>query len=315
MPPLTLEQIMSTHPLMVEEDDTVLRACELMQERRGGSVMVVKWRRDSAGGEPWPEVAGIFTERDVVKSLVRFREGLASMRVSEVMTSPVMSLAPEEDVANAENLMMLLRIRRIPVVREGRLVGLITRGEVMEAMRRRMAEDEEKREELEEKAAHDALTGLANRLLFDETLQREVARFLRHGGSLSLTMIDIDHFKDVNDRHGHPMGDKVLKQLAAILSSNVRKTDLVARWGGEEFAVLETLTEDYRAGVVAEKLRQEVEKADFGDEDVRLKVTISAGVAVFRAGMQRASQLVKRADEALYRAKRSGRNRVVLTGD
>lgn len=169
---------------------------------------------------------------------------------------------------------------------------------------------------LEHLARTDALTGVHNRREFFDTLGLEFRRSSRYGRALSVLMIDIDLFKRVNDRHGHPAGDAVLAQTAAILESSLRESDVIARYGGEEFAVLLPETATGGAEHVAEKLRAAVEAQEFTAKtaagDAALRITVSIGVASMPdAGIRDAQSLVARADEALYAAKRGGRNRWV----
>ena len=160
--------------------------------------------------------------------------------------------------------------------------------------------------EVERLAASDPLTGLPNRRLFDATLDREIARARRSGSPLAVGLIDVDHFKAVNDEHGHQVGDQVLCELAAALRGALREEDVVARYGGEEFVVLLPDAAADAAVMVAERLRAAVATGVS-----RLPITISVGVAALDPGSGGAG-VVARADAALYEAKRSGRDRVVL---
>lgn len=156
----------------------------------------------------------------------------------------------------------------------------------------------------------DGLTGLANRRRFMEVLEAELVRQARSANELCLLLIDADHFKDINDHHGHHAGDAVLRELASILMASVRApADLPARLGGEEFAVILPDTRVDEARRVAERLREQVATHVFEDRDTRLRVTISIGLVTAR-GLNLGA-LLQRADEALYRAKQTGRNRVV----
>lgn len=171
------------------------------------------------------------------------------------------------------------------------------------------------RQELEQMALHDALTGLANRRKFQLQYEFEVLRQERGGKPLVLLLIDIDRFKQVNDRHGHIAGDACLKIVAEILLGNVRATDLVARFGGEEFVVLLANTSLDEGAAVAEKLRLAVERAVIAAPGVAdgLRVTISIGASVKSAAVvQSLDQLIARADAGVYCAKNAGRNRVCL---
>jgi len=155
---------------------------------------------------------------------------------------------------------------------------------------------------------HDLLTGLGNRRKLDEILAVEINRLHRHGGSLCLSIADIDHFKNINDSHGHAAGDEVLSQFGELLSLHKRPTDTAARIGGEEFVVLMPHTNIKEALGAAERLRTALTGKKFAS--LNQPVTLSIGVAELQNG-ENAAALLQRADRALYRAKRAGRNRVV----
>ena len=159
---------------------------------------------------------------------------------------------------------------------------------------------------LERVAATDRLTGAWNRRWFESAAEIEVDRAVRHEAKLSLILIDIDRFKTINDRLGHAMGDRVLSTVSDLITENIRSSDSLTRWGGEEFLVLAPETDLAGAALLAEKLRALVDRAAFPPQH---PVTISAGVAQFRAG-QRLEDFIAEADAAMYRAKERGRNRV-----
>ena len=161
-------------------------------------------------------------------------------------------------------------------------------------------------ERLTQLATTDTLTGICNRRCFDETLEREVDRAARHASPLSLILFDVDHFKRINDMFGHQAGDRVLAQLAGAVGGAIRTTDLFARWGGEEFAILLPGCNLDAGRALAEKLRLELERQPFPDAG---KVTCSFGVGEYTPG-DNADGLIKKADLCLYHAKASGRNRV-----
>ena len=156
----------------------------------------------------------------------------------------------------------------------------------------------------------DGLTQVFNRRYFVETLEREIGRALRYRRDLSLIMFDIDRFKGVNDSFGHLAGDHVLKHLASVIKTRIRREDVLARYGGEEFAIVLPEIDGANAVPFAEKIRQIVEKTEFKFKNTRIPVTISMGVASIDAEPTDAAALIKRADERLYEAKASGRNRV-----
>lgn len=166
--------------------------------------------------------------------------------------------------------------------------------------------------ELEEKlsrtALHDALTGLYNRGHFDEKLKDELERAQRYERSLSLLILDIDLFKKVNDNYGHQAGDEVLKSVASLISSSIRKSDYAARYGGEEFAVILPETDPEKAVELAERIRVAVEQKGFKlSEKETASLTISIGIGSSSKGAS-SELLIKDADTVLYRAKESGRN-------
>jgi diguanylate cyclase (GGDEF)-like protein len=163
-------------------------------------------------------------------------------------------------------------------------------------------------EELYQLATSDPLTGLYNRRQFQELVGKEILRATRHVRPLTLALVDIDHFKAINDRHGHVAGDGVIRQLARILKDNARAEQLIARIGGEEFAIVYAEQPLADAVAAAERLRALVEAQPFDIGDERLVVTVSIGLAQWRAGGL--SELMRAADTQLYRAKREGRNRV-----
>ncbi len=156
----------------------------------------------------------------------------------------------------------------------------------------------------------DGLTQIYNKRYFVDTLEREVARAHLYRRALSLVMFDIDHFKKVNDGYGHLAGDYVLKHLAQTVRAKIRREDCFARYGGEEFAIVLPEIDEANCLPFAEKIRQIVERTEFKFENVRIPVTISMGIATVDGDVTDAQTLIKRADERLYEAKASGRNRV-----
>jgi diguanylate cyclase (GGDEF)-like protein len=180
-----------------------------------------------------------------------------------------------------------------------------------EQLERRDARLNEALERLRALAVTDALTGLYNRRYCWDALKREVIVARRGPAAFSVILIDLDHFKRVNDAWGHEAGDRVLQATADLLRSHIRGSDIAVRYGGEEFALLLPRTGAAVAEERAEQLRRELEALEIAYNGARIRITLSAGVAECGGPAADERELMKRADEALYAAKAAGRNRVV----
>lgn len=248
--------------------------------------------------------------RHITAPLTRLAEAAVRMRTDRSVQLPSVGGYREASLLQ-ESLGELLGDL---TAREQELMALTT------SLERRVAERTEALEkanaELASLAATDSLTGLANRRRFDETLAFECRRAIAKRLPLCLLLIDLDHFKQINDTHGHITGDRVLQAIAAVLAERIRPSDLVARVGGEEFAVLAPGLDDEQALELGERLRRAVSDANpyrAGRESIR--ATISVGVSTRRHLVAEttealAAALYKQADQGLYRAKQAGRNRV-----
>lgn len=159
-------------------------------------------------------------------------------------------------------------------------------------------------------AFRDPLTGAGNRVALDKTLEREIELAKRHSQPLSVLMLDIDHFKNVNDTYGHAMGDEVLKQVVKSISSCIRQTDMCFRYGGEEFLIMLASADSGGAYRIAERIRSSIEGAVFNHEKGSLSITSSIGSATLYAS-DSMNSICERADSALYKAKNNGRNQVI----
>lgn len=160
-------------------------------------------------------------------------------------------------------------------------------------------------------AQTDALTGLANRSRLSDVFEQERKRSLRHGTPLSMLVLDLDHFKQVNDQLGHEAGDLALKHVSSTLQASLRATDLATRLGGEEFAILLTNTTAEQAHQVADKIRNTIEASPIPYQDHPIRLTVSGGIAQFGPDGADLRGLIGRADQHLYQAKASGRNRII----
>lgn len=171
--------------------------------------------------------------------------------------------------------------------------------------------EEQFQRQLYESATRDGLTGVYNRRYFVEALEKDYSHAVRHGSPLAVVLLDIDHFKKINDTHGHPAGDTVLQAVSNLIQPSVRKDDVFCRIGGEEFVILMRDTGLPGAKIFAERLRERIEKEVFKASDTEIPLTVSLGVAALDPDRHEdAHALVAEADEYLYQAKGSGRNRV-----
>lgn len=189
-------------------------------------------------------------------------------------------------------------------------------GQRLHALERENAELSAKNRALTEMTSRDSLTGLFNRWYVLDKIEEELNRAWRHGTPLSVMMIDIDHFKNVNDTHGHPTGDQVLQAVGRVLRDSCRVYDTPGRFGGEEFCLMLPETKLESTMAVAERIRRRVEAMPFALVAGSVKVTASVGIAGLDSipdeGLFGASSLIERADRALYAAKERGRNRVEM---
>jgi diguanylate cyclase (GGDEF)-like protein/PAS domain S-box-containing protein len=193
---------------------------------------------------------------------------------------------------------------------EGELSGIVlTFHDITERMR---AEDERRRliEELEFLSRTDRMTGIFNRGALIDRLEYELKRSARYGAQISLLLCDIDRFKAINDTYGHSAGDEALKIVARLLRDCVRESDVVGRYGGDEFMVLLPETGVETAREIADRIRERIEQSPVEVSEAGIAVTLSLGLSEFRGGGDTADALIKRADDAMYSSKRRGRNRV-----
>lgn len=176
----------------------------------------------------------------------------------------------------------------------------------------KIEEVESLQSQLKEQAIHDPLTGLFNRRFFSESLEKETSQALRDNSTLSIIILDIDHFKKVNDQYGHKFGDLALQHLAKLLTDNIRSGDIACRFGGEEFVILMPNAETESAFERAEFLRKQFEEMIVEFENKSLSCTFSAGVASFPTHADSGESALNLADTALYESKSNGRNRVTI---
>jgi len=265
---------------------------------------------------------GIVTSKDMLRILM---EGCDLNRpIREYMTRPVRTLPHGKTISETLTFLKKNRFKRAVVVdQNGKMVGVFTQKEIVAFTYYRwmliLKEQQEKldqinkvllrqNQEIEKTSALDPLTGLYNRLKCNELFISEYTVMLQRHNTISLILMDLDHFKKINDTYGHNTGDRVLEQVAKTLNDNLRSVDIACRWGGEEFIILLPAADLRPAKMIAENLRQKISRIRL--PDLPLRLTASFGVTEVRPG-QSLKEVIEQADQALYRAKDQGRDRIV----
>ncbi len=252
--------------------------------------------RFPASQPPWCEViaaSGIVIEKDLTDSPRLFKE------CSSRMSIPLISFGQTHGI-------LILHSSQRNAFRESELQPLESVADICA----NSIQNAHYVERVKQLAYLDGLTGIFNRRYFELRIMEEIERARRYGTGMAILMADIDQFKQLNDEFGHLLGDEVLRQVSSLFHQQLRKIDVVCRYGGEEFAILLTQTNEQQALAIAEKLRRLV--ADWQFPGVPRRVTVSAGVAAFPAQGRTRDQLIRAADSGLYAAKQAGRNRVCL---
>ncbi|HOZ46534.1 MAG TPA: GGDEF domain-containing protein, partial [Candidatus Hydrogenedentes bacterium] len=180
----------------------------------------------------------------------------------------------------------------------------------LDSANQKLRDQQEELVRLQSDVGMDFLTKIPNRRSFDKRVAEEMNRAERYGGTFSMVVFDVDHFKYINDTYGHLAGDRILRALAKVLDEQRRASDFLARYGGEEFVLLLPQTDVEQARLVAESTREKLDRCKFRCEDHSIRVTVSAGVGELSPGTDTPESLFGRVDSALYAAKESGRNRV-----
>ena len=234
----------------------------------------------------------------------------------KVMENFAAKLSETDDISTInqllESLMTDTHLMQADIVRSRD--DLLAQREMVDAAQEKIKKLEQELESLSEKVRIDQLTGVLNRRGMDEAMTREVARAGRSGAKLSIALLDIDNFKKLNDNYGHHVGDEALKHLALVIQESIRPTDIVSRFGGEEFVILLPNTDMDQAMASMTRLQRALTKRFFMGNNERLLITFSAGVALYKETDDQASVL-HRADQAMYIAKKSGKNKTMTEND
>jgi len=267
------------------------------------------------------KLVGIVTTKDVVRMI---RDAVdMSLPISTYMTSPVWTLKGGETIKAAiEHLKERKFKRAIVVADDNNVIGVISQRELITLTYGRWAELmklhahelgelvqvlESSNIKLQQESLTDPLTATGNRRMINQAIEAEIGRYYRHERvAFLILMLDVDFFKKVNDTFGHPFGDEVLKFLCQKVKAILRVSDVLARWGGEEFAILLPTADLNSAALLAERMRAEIEQSSVQNQ----RITISIGAAEYQRG-ESLEMLLNRVDKALYEAKQTGRNKVV----
>jgi len=296
----------------IYEDEATINAINIMKSKKLDSIVIVDKKN---------KPKGIFTTKDFLT--VFSNQVNLNLPVKSYMSSPLETVSSNIKIFEALEYIKIKHFKRIVITNDdNEITGVITQSELlrlinnkwMELIRNRGTELSkmnkrliEKSTILEKNAATDFLTQLHNRRKFDTLILYEIEQIKRYKhADLSIILLDIDNFKTVNDTYGHDMGDSVLRDLAKILKTSSRESDICSRWGGEEFALSLSHTNIEEALLVAQKIRILIENYNF---EKNLKITCSFGVAQYKI-TDTYESLFKRVDKALYEAKNTGKNKV-----
>jgi diguanylate cyclase (GGDEF)-like protein len=260
-------------------------------------------------------------------ALASLTAAMLTVALTTAGRSPFGDLPPRDMVIQAQEFILIMSL--IALGLSALLSELRTKHGQLEASNRRLDELNQELEarveertarlrtlnaQLEQLALTDALTGLLNRRAFVDLARQEIAHSQRQHRPLALMMVDIDHFKSINDRYGHQAGDVVLRQVAAVIKRIIRAGDTLVRYGGEEFVLLAPDSDQEGALELSERIRQSLRSEPIVTEQGSVTVTASFGVTMLREDDTDPEQLLRRADHALYMAKANGRDRVIATG-
>ncbi len=306
---LTLGELLPASPLCLVSHTQSVRAALAQMRRERSDSAIIQGERD--------DLVGILTQKDAIALFARGCD--LDEAIALHMSKPLLSVRSGMRVWEAYRYLREHPFKRLVVCDEGQLSGVITQKELVSKSFARRLELIRQHERKLREGGHlgdlkdirtigtiDPLTGLFNRQMFNELFHREIARARRYKEPLTLLLIDIDHFKSINDTHGHLTGDRILIDLARELESILRTSDLLARWGGEEFALLLAHTDLQGSQLAGEKIRSHLQSCHFEGPG---KLTVSMGAAQFE-GDENEEGLFARADKALYAAKRAGRDRL-----
>jgi diguanylate cyclase (GGDEF)-like protein len=278
--------------ITARSDESVLLMASRLQDNRVGAMVVV----DGDGN-----LEGIASERDLVRAITQYGVKFPKLSIGDIMTRKVITCTPDDNILETMKVMNAHHIRHIPVMDGRKPLTMVS-----------IREFDYFYMQLQNQAHTDDLTGVANRRHFMEELNKELARYRRHGTPFAVAVLDVDHFKNVNDTFGHDAGDRVLCAIARCLVETLRAYDGVGRIGGEEFGILLPNTSLQAAEETCKRLLARLRSEEVSVEEGTIRVTASIGVSAGNPTTRGAESIIKAADKNLYAAKAGGRNRVVV---
>jgi diguanylate cyclase (GGDEF)-like protein len=296
-----ISKIMHRHVITTDISTSARECAKLIAAEHVGCLIVTKSENP----------VGMITERSFVHLVKKGAFDPDKTKASRFMSSPLISIGPEADFTAAMKVFNEKGIKRIPVVKDDKVMGLVSLKDMIEFSNLALANLSEKHKKLKNTALLDPLTGIYNKAAITELMRKEYERIQRYGGRSSILFLDIDHFKEVNDKYSHLAGDAVLTELGILLKSVCREIDTIGRFGGEEFMIIAPNRKKYHAVKFGERLRTAIKEHTFSYNNTRISITCSIGIASLFEGRDFHFAL-ERADKALYHAKNMGRNRIGL---
>ena len=287
--------------ITIQSHEPIINAYKTLIESHIGCLPVLEGAR----------IVGLVTARTLVKCAARKSNFQTEVRA---ICTPSPTASPLESIRSAIEKLRRHHARYLIVLDEDdSLVGLVSQTDLLEASRRLLVLSERKLARVERLAYQDTLTGLHTRPVFENAFEDEFKRAQRYGGLLSLLLLDIDHFKHINDHFGHPAGDTALRQIGEIIQRSVRKVDIACRYGGDEFAILMPECGTRAAAILGERIRGDVEREKFSHENRFFCATICGGICKWAPIFKSPEDMLNEADRCMYEAKRKGRNRIIVS--
>ncbi len=295
---------MTDHVVTISQNEPIQTAAAMMIEYKESCLVVMN------GAKP----VGILTDRDFVLLGVNGNAFKKKTLIKEIIKGQLVTINSQAKFSEAFTVLNRYGFKQIPVVERGKLLGILTLRQMLVYSRNLVIESLEENKSLRREIYMDSLTGVYNKRYLNKRIKKEYSKVGRYGIRSSLIFLDIDHFKKINDNYSHEAGDYILKSIGRIIKKQVKKSDIVFRYGGEEFIIITPYSSSPEAAVLAHKIRKTIEGTSFRFLKNNFKITVSAGAASISSSNS-SSQALDRADKAMYYSKELGRNRVCRWSD